>query len=149
MDRKAVSLYLLGALSGAIAMFTIQGQELNRLYLVSAKSNIIIEDLKAENARLYVQLHNPSQTLIETIRVECTVAGGNERVAEAGSKYAKEQLAFLIGRELDVLLRHPEIPEQILNGQLFTADGRNYRLRVQLVVLGETLYVRIRANPIP
>ncbi|MFX4301810.1 hypothetical protein ACOJUR_05950 [Alicyclobacillus tolerans] len=145
--RERLAWFCLGLLMGALTLFVMQSREINDLYLKAAKSNIIISELKEENARMYVQLHNPSQTLIQSIRVECSVPGNNEAVAMIGSRYAKEQLTFLIGRELDILMRSPTIPERILNGQTFMALGRKYQIRVTMVVLGEVIYVQLRASP--
>lgn len=95
------------------------------------------EDLRTENTELELQLYHPKQdAVLRTITVECDFQGETATQLLI-AKYIKQQLAFLIGRELGILIKDPDLPAQLINGQTYRIEGKSYRFKVTFVALQE------------
>lgn len=127
-------------------MLIYQGQEFDNLYKEVSRLKLVTSDLQQENAQLSIQLHQPHLTTVQNIDVECTVPTGDHSLSLACSRYVKEQMSFLIGRDVSILINHPDIPSRILDGQICTVDKHKLRLHVQLLVLGTSVYIKIKAT---
>ncbi len=146
-QKKTAAFFLLGILSGAIVTSILQATQLDRLYLQVRTLKLHNDDLAEENAHLSIQLQQPRKiAIVHGIQVDCTTPENNWAVALAASSHVKQELTFLVGKELDLLIRHPDLPARILDGQTFSTENKRYRLKVTLIVIGETLYIQVKVN---
>ncbi|MBX5437431.1 MAG: hypothetical protein IRZ33_09475 [Alicyclobacillaceae bacterium] len=138
---------LLGAVAGAIGMTVWQGRELNRLSLQLSSLRMQYEELEEENVQLSAQLQAPSPVLVlKTVHIAADAPDAMSQLEVV--RFARQQLGFLVGRPIRVLVEHPELPAHLLNGQLVEAGGQSLVLRVTTTVIaGETLSLRVTALP--
>lgn len=145
-----IAVFFIGLLAGAVFTAISQAKELDRLYLQVRALKLHSDDLALENAHLSIQLQHPDKiALISGITVDCLVPENDWAISLAASNHVKQGLSFLVGKELDLLIRHPELPSRIVDGQTFFAENKQYRLKVTLIVIGENLYIRVQANAAP
>jgi hypothetical protein len=135
--RQKIALLILGLLLGMTLMSTWQSRTINGLHKRIQALVLSNDDLRTENTELELQLYHPKQdAVLRTITVECDFKG--ETATELlVSKYIKQQLAFLIGRELEILIKDPYLPAQLINGQTYLIEGKSYRFKVTFVALQE------------
>jgi sugar diacid utilization regulator len=147
MRRRFTAIFLLGAILGAVTTSTWQAKEMESLYLQVRKLTLHNDDLAEENTRLSMEMQQPQKTvLIKGVQVDCISSGNDWAVYLAAANRVKEELSFLVGKDLDVLIRNPDLPARVLNGQTFSVDSKRYRLKVALVVISETLFVQVQAG---
>ncbi len=134
-------------MAGAIVTSILQAAEIDRLYLQVRTLKLHNDGLAEENTHLSIQLQQPrSVAIIHSIQVDCTADGNNWSVALAATGHVKQELSFLVGKELDLLTRHPDLPARILDGQTFLADNKRYRMKVILIVVSENIYIQVQAK---
>ncbi len=148
MNKKLTAFFLIGVIIGGVVTSTWQAREMEHLYLQVRKLKLHNDDLVEENTHLSMEMQQPKNTaLLRGIQVDCTTPGNDWAVILSAADRAKEELSFLVGKELEVLIRNPDLPARVLDGQTFSVENKRYRLKVVLIVISETLYVRLQVNP--
>ncbi|GGI98876.1 hypothetical protein GCM10010885_05490 [Alicyclobacillus cellulosilyticus] len=140
---KAAALFAVGGLTGAAAMNTVASQRLNRLSLDLTELTMQYDGLLREYHNLIGIMDQPAQELrVQGIRVE---ASAPDTFAEVHAiQSVKHRLAFLIGypvKSLDATILY-----QLVDGLPFRVDDTPYQVRVQAIVIAETLFVRVSVH---
>jgi sugar diacid utilization regulator len=147
MWRKYMAIFIIGAIIGAVITSTWQAKDMENLFLQVRKLTLHNDELAEENARLSMETSQPQKVaLIKSVQVDCINRGNDWAVTLAATDSVKEELSFLVGKDLDVLIHNPDLPARILNGQSFSVDNKRYHIKVALVVISETVYVQIQAS---
>lgn len=145
--QQSFATFVLSALFGAVGMLLYMGHELNTLYIQVSQLKMDNNELQMENQAFLLQSKSISaQRTIQT--VETTVSAPDDVVALAGRQYVQRQLAFLIGKPLAILQSHPDLPLRILDGQMLYVDKAKYRIRVQTVIVSDSVQVLVKLSQV-
>ncbi|MCL6627561.1 hypothetical protein [Alicyclobacillus shizuokensis] len=144
--RFAVTLLILGALVGAVAMLCVLGSRIDTLSTELQKSETTIEELNAQIQHLKDQAERPVQKpTIQKFSVEIVQAPSDvtELQKIRAAEYVKQRLAFLVGLPLDPLVETPAFIPSIIDGRTITIDDKAYRFHVKTLVIGEVPYLQV------
>lgn len=127
-------------------MLSYQGREVDRLYVKLSQLTIKYEDLQQENVQLSAKLHQTDpEPVIQGFQVDAKAPDSITQLQSV--QFVKQQLAFLVGRKLQILVDHPDLPYRLLDGRDFMVGNEQYTVRLLTVVVDETPYLRISVSP--
>ena len=149
-QKRIIAFFVLGILLGATSLSVLHARELDNLYHEVSSLKLHNDELELENVHLSTQLQHPEGgTIVKDIEVDCSTPDNNRTISLAASTHIKQELSFLIGKEMDILLRQPDLPARILDGQTFHAEGKKFTLHVTLIVVfSESLYIQVNVSPV-
>ncbi|BCJ86658.1 hypothetical protein [Effusibacillus dendaii] len=140
MERLA--LFLVGMLCGATLIVAVKGHDMDLLYLQMGK-------LRAENNQLQEEVDTLKKSLLDkqkqskVHKIEVTVTAPDEFTKLAITKYAKDHLRILLDRDLNSLKANPQLVIGLVDGRFFTIENQSYQLKVQILVIDETIHMWI------
>lgn len=144
--RRLVAAAAIGSLLGAGAAVIWQGREIDQLVWRLSTLTIQYDAMWHENTQLTGLLRQANRDpVIHGVRVNVRVANGANEVKVA--QFVAQQLNFLIGRKLTILQEQPDLLVRLLDGRTLTIDDKPYTLRVNAIVISETLYVVVTTIP--
>lgn len=147
MIRQSIAWMAIGVMIGASIMNLIHGRQFENLNLRIQTLTMHYDELERENTRLSAQLHQPStEPLLQNINVQAKAPDDPTELQVI--QFVQQQLQFLEGRRIDILLEDPELPTRMLDGRTLTVDSQKLTIRVTSTVLvGETLKLHVVATP--
>lgn len=141
--------FLLGLLLGATLMNLRQAGLVDRLYLDNSQLQFQIEVKRAEIQKLQEASKSRRQLVITGVDVQVEIEGAGQYPAvqveawrAAVEKNVRELLKHLQGRPVEGI-DYTSLP-QVINGRELRVQQRLLLIRVDLVVVTERLYVRVK-----
>ncbi len=139
---QRIGVFLVGIVVGAAGTLAAKGHDLDLLYLQMNKLRGENNQLQEEIDSLKKDLINKQRQSIRRVRkIEVTVKAPDEFTKLAISKYVKDHTRPLLGQELTYLEAHPTMVKGLIDGRVVSLQNQPYSLRVELVVIGETLSI--------
>ncbi|MDQ0190879.1 hypothetical protein JI721_02655 [Alicyclobacillus cycloheptanicus] len=145
--RQSFAWMVVGVLIGSSGMNLVHGRQFENLNLEIQSLRLHLEEADHENARLSAQLHQPStEPLLQNIDVQAKAPDGLSQLQVV--QFVQQQLQFLEGRRIEILIEQPELPTNLLEGRTLTVDNTTLTIHVtQTVLVGETLHLHVTATP--
>lgn len=145
--RQSFAWTVIGILIGSSVMNLIHGRQFENLNLQIQTLQMHYDTLERENARLSAQLHQPStEPLLQNIDVQAKAPDGPSELQVV--QFVQQQLQFLEGRRIQILLDQPELPTKLLEGRTLSVDNQTLKIHVvRTILVGETLHLLVSASP--
>jgi hypothetical protein len=151
--QRIAGAFLVGIVAGAAITLAVKGHDVELLYLQMAK-------VRAENNQLQDEIDILNKDILDKQRqierkvrkIEVTAKAPDEFTKLAITKYVKDRLRTLAEMELSYFETHPQVVFGLIDGRTFTFERQPYLLRVESVVIGETLHIwveGIKQTPTP
>jgi hypothetical protein len=133
---------IVGALCGSAVTLGIVGHDLDLTYYQIRQLRLQHQELLRENLQLTDDIKKQADTRILKIRkLDIQIQSQDASVKLRLTRYVQDQLQFLIGRPLEQLASQPDMLQRLLNGRIVKLDDQSYTLRVDAIVLSETLHI--------
>ncbi len=144
--RQAAGFLSFGILIGGAAMNIIHGHQFENLNLQISSLKMHYDEVERENAQLSAQLHEPNpEPLVQRIQVDAKAPDGPAQLQVI--QFVQQQLQFLEGRRIQILIDSPELPTHLLEGRTVLVDNQELTIHVtSTMIVGETLYVHVSAT---
>lgn len=150
---QRIGSFLAGFVVGAAVTLAIKGHDVELLYLQMAKVRAENNQLQEEIDILKKDILDKQRQITRKIRkIEVTAKAPDEFTKLAITKYVKDRLRPLMDKELSYLDSHPQLVSGLVDGRTYTFEKQPYLLRVESVVIGETLHIwieGIKQTPTP
>lgn len=151
--QRIIGAFLVGIVAGAAITLAVKGHDVELLYLQLAKVRAENNQLQDEIDVLKKDILDKQRQIARKVRkVEVVAKAPNEFTKLAITKYVKDRLRTLTEIELTYFESHPQVVSGLIDGRTFTFEGQPYSLRVESVVIGETLHIwveGIKQSPTP
>lgn len=139
---QRVGSFLIGCVVGASALLAVKGHDVEHLYLQMAKLRAEYNQMQEENDVLKKDLIDKQRQVTRKIRkIEVETNAPDEFTKLAITKYVKERLRPLLEKELSYFDSHPQLVTGLVDGRIYRSENQPYLIRVQSVVIGETLHI--------
>ena len=147
--RQAAGFLSLGILVGGAAMNVIHGRQFETLNMQIQSLKMHYDEVERENTQLSAQLHQPNpEPLVQSIQVDAKAPDGPAQLQVI--QFVQQQLQFLEGRHIQILIDSPELPTHLLEGRTVLVDNQELTIHVtSTMIVGETLYVHVSASSRP
>lgn len=153
MKKRLAAAFLVGVLVGGAAVNAALGRQVDSITLMNNSLKEEIANCRDELQQLRKSLASSRVQKITALEVQVTIASGRdipELDRTKGSltveKTVREWLQPLLGQEID-RLEYQLVP-QVVDGRQVSIDGRNYVLRVNLVVVAAKTKIYVTAVPV-
>lgn len=150
---QRIGSFLVGVVVGAVITLAVKGHDVELLYLQMAKVRAENNQLQDEIDILKKDILDKQRQMARKVRkIEVTAKAPDEFTKLAISKYVKDRLRSLADMELSYFDSHPQVVSGLIDGRTLTFEKQPYSLRVEAVVIGETLHIwveGIKQTPAP
>jgi hypothetical protein len=146
--KRLIAIFLLGVMAGAVAATLYATRDLDKLHDQVKTLEQANEELSTENAFLTAQSQQPDiKQPLKNIQVECITTPDDPSIEAVIKQKVIKRLSFFLGKPQDVLVNHPDLPANILDGQLVHVGKQKFRVTVTLVIMThDELHLRVRGR---
>lgn len=139
---QRIGSFLVGVVIGAAVTVALKGHDVELLYLQMAKVRAENNQLQDEIDVLKKDILDKQRQMARKVRkIEVTAKASDEFTKLAITKYVKDRLRSLADMELSYFDTHPQVVSGLIDGRTLTFEKQPYSLRVEAVVIGETLHI--------
>jgi hypothetical protein len=147
MNKAAFAATIFGFILGTSAMFLVQGKVIDQLRHENSRMAQENLDLTSENQLLAAKLNQSvPKEVIDKIVVDVEQPPPGLSPLDV-TRFVKNQLEFLVGSELSVLRRQPDLPRRLVEGRTIVVDQIEYVIHVNYVVVMEQLHISVTPAP--
>lgn len=145
--------FVLGGLVGAASVTALIGGQVDQLNNAKEALEEEISTLQGELEQIEKNISTRQELTINSIALEIKFQNvqllplEEETLKLNIEKQMKEILKNLLGKKIQGL--NPFLIPLMLENRLIEAEGRHFRINVELIVLAEKLYLLLEAQPIP
>ncbi|UOF90527.1 hypothetical protein LSG31_22165 [Fodinisporobacter ferrooxydans] len=143
---QLLATFCIGAICGGSILLAIASHDMDMLYYQLAQIRLQYQELLHENAQLKLDLKKQADERNHRIRkldihIQTTDDAIHLKLQQYIQKYIQNLCKFLIGRPLQDFEPQPDLVQHLLNGRAVLIDDKTYIVRVDAVVITETLHV--------
>ncbi|MDN5347748.1 MAG: hypothetical protein PWP65_1312 [Clostridia bacterium] len=151
---RYLAIFVLGALSGATAINALTAHHLEELILANDNLRQQLQNTAEELVKVKENLAQPSYQVVTAIEAHITFVEGDklpaveqQSAALILTREAQKILAPLKGQEVKKL--NPILIPAMIDGRLIPVNGRQFRLKADLVLISEKLIIYLQARLVP
>jgi hypothetical protein len=145
LRKRSVAFLVLGFFLGAVSIFILSGQQLEDLYQERERLKVDLFETRERLNRLEDLWESRHEEIVREIKIDLEME--KDTFGELSIKKAIQEIVNdLVGERVQSL--NPTLVIRMLDGRKITADGREYRLDLQAVVISETLTLYIKPERI-
>lgn len=143
--KKGAAFFILGFFLGAVVIFLFSSQQLEDFYQEREKLKADLFESRERLTRLEDLWESRNEEIVREIKIDLEME--KDTFGELYIKQAVQEIVNdLMGEKVRTL--NPSLVIRMLDERKITADGREYRLDLQAVVISETLSLFIKPERI-
>jgi hypothetical protein len=138
-----MAFFILGILAGMIVMHSFQGKELEKLYWQKENLKVELYETREQMKKIQEQHKSLLPAVIKEIKLEIDMEE-NSFVEPALRRHIYDLVKEVLGQEV-LALPYPLL-FNLLNERIVEMDNKRFRLKVEAIILGETLvyYLKVK-----
>lgn len=141
VGKRSMAFFVLGFFLGAVSIFVFSSQQVEGLYQEREKLKVDLFETRERLTRLENLWESRHEEIVREIKIDMEME--KDTFGELAIKKAIQEIVNdLVGEKVQSL--NPSLVIRMLDERKITADGREYRLDLQAVVISEvlTLYIK-------
>ncbi len=141
--KYSMAFFILGILAGMIVMHSFQGKELEKLYWQKENLKVELYETREQMKKIQEQHKSLLPAVIKEIKLEIDMEE-NSFVEPALRRHIYDLVKEVLGQEV-LALPYPLL-FNLLNERIVEMDNKRFRLKVEAIILGETLvyYLKVK-----